>query len=55
MITNLLYGHIRTCSAVVVITTTGGLYYNNGSTENTNYTGNTDRIDNSYYSSPGGW
>ncbi len=41
-------------SAVVVITTTGGLYYNNGSTENTNYTGNTDRIDNSYYSSPKG-
>ena len=41
-------------SAVVVITTTGGLYYNNGSTENTNYTGNTDRISNSYYSSPKG-
>jgi len=41
-------------SAVVVINTTGGLYYNNGSTENTNYTGNTDRIDNSYYSSPKG-
>lgn len=41
-------------SAAVVITTTGGLFYSNGTTTNTNYTGNTDRIDNSYYSSPKG-
>ncbi|MCR4583940.1 MAG: carbohydrate-binding domain-containing protein [Prevotella sp.] len=38
----------------VTVVTSGGLYYNNGSTENTNYTGNTDNIDNSYYSSPKG-
>lgn len=38
----------------MVIQTTGGLYYNNGTTENTNYTGNTDRIDSKYYSSPKG-
>lgn len=38
----------------MVIKTTGGLYYNNGTTENTNYTGNTDNIDSKYYSSPKG-
>ena len=38
----------------IVIATTGGLYYNNGSTENTNYTGNTDNVDSKYYSSPKG-
>ena len=38
----------------MIIKTTGGLYYNNGSTENTNYTGNTDNIDSKYYSSPKG-
>lgn len=36
------------------VTTSGGLYYNNGTTEYTNYTGNTDRVSNSYYSSPKG-
>lgn len=36
------------------VVTSGGLYYNNGSTENLNYTGNTDRISSSYYSSPKG-
>ena len=41
-------------SAFITATTTGGLYYNNGSTENTNYTGNTDNISSSYYSSPKG-
>lgn len=41
-------------SAVIIVTTTGGLYYNNGSTENTNYTGNTDNISSNYYSSPKG-
>ena len=38
----------------VTVKTTGGLYYNNGTTENTNYTGDTDRISSSYYSSPKG-
>ena len=40
--------------AVIDITTTGGLYYNNGSNEYTNYTGDTERISSSYYSSPKG-
>jgi hypothetical protein len=31
------------------IATTGGLYYNNGTTENLNYTGNTDNVDSNYY------
>ncbi|MBQ8657476.1 MAG: carbohydrate-binding domain-containing protein [Prevotella sp.] len=34
--------------------TTGGLYYSNGSTENHNYTGNTDNLDDAYTSSPKG-
>ena len=38
----------------ITISTTGGLYYNNGTTENTNYTGNTDNISNNYYSSAKG-
>ena len=38
----------------VRIITTGGLYYCNGSTENHNYTGDTDRIDDAYTSSPKG-
>ena len=38
----------------VTVTTTGGLYYNNGTTENTNYTGNTDNIDSDYHSSSKG-
>ena len=49
------------CDSVLTITdgfitvaTSGGLYYNNGTTENTNYTGNTDHISNDYYSSPKG-
>jgi len=41
-------------SPVIVIATTGGLYYNNGTTENLNYTGNTDNVDSKYYSSPKG-
>ena len=36
------------------VATSGGLYYNNGSTENTNYTGNTDNVSSNYYSSPKG-
>ena len=38
----------------ITVKTTGGLYYNNGTTENTNYTGNTDNVSSSYYSSPKG-
>lgn len=38
----------------ITIETTGGLYYNNGTTENKNFTGDTDRINSSYYSSPKG-
>ncbi|MBR1516258.1 MAG: carbohydrate-binding domain-containing protein [Paludibacteraceae bacterium] len=41
-------------SAVIDVTTTGGLYYNNGTKEYTNYTGNTDNVDSDYYSSPKG-
>ena len=36
------------------VITTGGLYYSNGSTENHNYTGNTDNLDDNYTSSPKG-
>lgn len=36
------------------VKTSGGLYYNNGTTENTNYTGDTERISSDYYSSPKG-
>ena len=39
----------------ITVSTTGGLYYNNGNgTENTNYTSNTDWIDNNYYSAAKG-
>ncbi len=38
----------------ITVVTSGGLYYNNGSVENTNYTGSTDNIDSDYYSSPKG-
>lgn len=38
----------------VNVVTSGGLYYNNGTAENSNYTGNTDRISTNYYSSPKG-
>ena len=38
----------------LTVSTSGGLYYNNGTTENTNYTGNTDHISSDYYSSPKG-
>ena len=38
----------------ITVATTGALYYNNGTTENTNYTGNTDQISSSYYSSAKG-
>ena len=38
----------------ITVKTTGGLYYNNGTTENLNYSGDTDRIDSKYYSSAKG-
>ncbi|MBQ6741283.1 MAG: carbohydrate-binding domain-containing protein [Bacteroidales bacterium] len=38
----------------ITVSTSGGLYYNDGNTENTNYTGNTDRVSSDYYSSPKG-
>jgi len=38
----------------ITVVTSGGIYYNNGTTENTNYTGNTDNVNSRYYSSPKG-
>jgi hypothetical protein len=39
----------------ITVSTSGGLYYNNGNgTENTNYTSNTDWVDNKYYSAAKG-
>ena len=38
----------------VTIVTQGALYYHNGMTENTNYTGNTDNVNSDYYSSSKG-
>lgn len=38
----------------ITVVTSGGLYYNDGTNEYLNYTGNTDQISNSYYSSPKG-
>ena len=39
---------------VVTIVTKGALYYHDGTTENTNYTGNTDNVNSDYYSSSKG-
>jgi hypothetical protein len=47
-------GVMTISGGAVSVVTSGGLYYNNGITENTNYTGNTDRISSNYYSSPKG-
>jgi len=47
-------GTLTVSGGNVTVKTTGGLYYNNGKTEYTNYTGDTDRIVSSYYSSPKG-
>jgi hypothetical protein len=38
----------------VTIVTKGALYYHNGTTENINYTGNTDNVNSDYYSSSKG-
>lgn len=47
-------GVLTVSDGVINVVTSGGLYYNNGTTENTNYTGDTDRISSNYYSSPKG-
>lgn len=38
----------------VYVVTKGGLYYNNGTKEYANYTGNTEQINSTYYTSPKG-
>lgn len=38
----------------ITVKTTGGLFYSNGTTTNLNYTGDTDRLDDAYTSSPKG-
>ena len=47
-------GVMTISDGTVSVVTSGGLYYNNGTTENTNYTGNTDNVSSNYYSSPKG-
>lgn len=47
-------GVLTISDGTIEVVTSGGLYYNNGTTENTNYTGNTDNVSSNYYSSPKG-
>lgn len=47
-------GTLTVTDGSIDVVTSGALYYNNGTTENTNYTGNTERISSNYYSSPKG-
>lgn len=47
-------GVMTISDGTISVVTSGGLYYNNGTTENTNYTGNTDNLSSNYYSSPKG-
>jgi len=47
-------GVLTVSDGTITVVTSGGLYYNNGTTENTNYTGDTERVSSSYYSSPKG-
>lgn len=47
-------GILTISDGTITVKTSGGLYYNNGSTENTNYSGNTDNLNSNYYSSPKG-
>ena len=42
-------GVMTITDGTIDITTEGGLYYNNGTTENLNYTGDTDNVDSNYY------
>ncbi len=45
-------GVLTVSAGSLSVETSGGLYYNDGTTENLNYTGNTDNVNNAYYSSP---
>ena len=47
-------GVMTISDGTITVVTSGGLYYNNSTTENTNYTGNTDNVSSDYYSSPKG-
>ena len=47
-------GVLTVNDGTINVKTSGGLYYNNGTTENSNYTGDTERISSDYYSSPKG-
>jgi len=47
-------GEMTISDGTITVVTSGGLYYNNGTTENTNYTGDTDNVSSDYYSSPKG-
>ena len=47
-------GDMNISDGTITVVTSGGLYYNNGTTENTNYTGDTDNVSSDYYSSPKG-
>ena len=47
-------GVLTVSDGTITVVTSGGLYYNDDTTENTNYTGNTDNVSSSYYSAPKG-
>lgn len=47
-------GILNVSGGNINVETSGQLYYSNGTTENHNYTGNTDNVNNDYYSSPKG-
>ena len=47
-------GELNISGGDITIVTQGALYYHNGKTENTNYTGNTDNVNSDYYSSSKG-
>ena len=47
-------GVMTISDGTITVVTSGGLYYNNGTTENTNYTGDTENVSSDYYSSPKG-
>lgn len=47
-------GVLTVSDGTITVVTSGGLYYNDDTTENTNYTGNTDNVSSSYYSASKG-
>ena len=47
-------GFLTISGGNTTVSTSGGLYYNNGSTENTNYSGNVDNVNDNYLCSPKG-